>query len=132
MTMALHFRWGSWQLALDVDAVEGMVVLVPPCCPRWLVSRRWHWVRDVGVEFEMLVVVLRGCSWRLRCWRCDQDVTVGLKTLILGLRHRSWLMLVIPLSMAVAKEKKCDVDAPCELPIEPPCVISAPGPLKSP
>jgi len=116
--MALHFRWGSWQLALVVDVVEGMVVLGPPCCPRWLVSRRWHWVRDVGVEFEMLVVVSRGRSWGLRCWRCDQDVTVGLKMLIPGLRHRGWLMLVIPLSMAVAKEKKCNVDAPCELPIE--------------
>jgi hypothetical protein len=97
-------------------------------CRRWLVSRRWRWVRDVGVEFEMLAVVSRGCCWGLRCWRCDQDVKVGLKTLIPGLRHRGWLTLVIPLSMAVAKKKRCDVDAPCELPIEFPGVISAPGP----
>ena len=53
-----------------------------------------------------MAVVARGRGWGLRCWRCDQDVTVGLKTLIPGSRHRGWLTLVIPWSMAVIKEKK--------------------------
>jgi len=58
-------------------------------CPHWLVSRRCRWlvsrhrcwVRDVRVEFEMLALVLR-------CWHCDQDITVGFDTGI----ETSWLV----------------------------------------